>query len=95
MVNEQLGRRHGRRDVAQMIQRVGQLVMSIEYSTAMGTGPPSVRLLDGAEEPGHPPSIYDPWRPIPVTNVPDPRVLLPLRIVQGPVGTMPTTPGSQ
>jgi len=61
VVAEQLRGRHGRRDVAQMIQRVGQLVMSIEHSTAMGTGPPSVRLLDGAEEPGHPPSIYDPW----------------------------------
>jgi hypothetical protein len=43
-----------------MIQRVGQLVVSIENSTAMGTGPPSVRLLDGAEEPSHPVIIRAP-----------------------------------
>jgi hypothetical protein len=46
-----------------MDQRVGQLVMLIENSAAMGTGPPSIRLLDGAEEPGHAVSIHAPGTP--------------------------------
>jgi hypothetical protein len=42
----QLGDRHGRRDVPEVVQRDGQLVVSIEHHTAMGAGAVSFRLFD-------------------------------------------------
>jgi hypothetical protein len=90
-VDEQLRGRHDGRQVTQVIKRVGQLVMSIEHNTAMGAGPSSVRLLDGAEEPGHRASISEPQRPGPVTNVPDPRALPPFKIRQRQVRVSPAS----